>query len=60
MLIVVIVNAGEETRDLDARGRMCRKLRLLGDKGTDSLRSTGVEPVIGQIKGIRQLDCFLI
>jgi transposase len=51
---------GPAPRDLDARGRMDRKLRSKAGQAIYSLRKTIVEPVFGQIKGARGLDCFLL
>ena len=49
---------GRSPRDLDARGRMDRKLRSKGGQAIYGLRKTIVEPVFGQIKGARRLDRF--
>jgi len=49
---------GRAPRDLDARGRMDRKLRSAGGQAIYALRKTIVEPVFGQIKGGRRLDRF--
>ena len=49
---------GRAPRDLDARGRMDRKLRSVAGQAVYSLRKTIVEPVFGQIKGARGLDRF--
>ena len=49
---------GRAPRDLDARGRMDRKLRSVAGQAIYSLRKTIVEPVFGQIKGARRLDRF--
>ncbi len=49
---------GRAPRDLDARGRMDRKLRSKAGQAIDGLRKTIVEPVFGQIKGARRLDRF--
>ncbi|SBO44725.1 IS1182 family transposase [Cyanobium sp. NIES-981] len=49
---------GPEPRDLDARGRMDRKLRSKAGQAIYALRMTIVEPVFGQIKGARGLDRF--
>jgi hypothetical protein len=51
---------GPAPRDLDARGRMDRKLRSKAGQAIYALRKTIVEPVFGQIKGARGLDCFLL
>ena len=47
---------GRAPRDLDARGRMDRKLRSKAGQTIYGLRKTIVEPVFGQIKGARGLD----
>ena len=49
---------GRASRDLDARGRMDRKLRSVSGQAIYALRKTIVEPVFGQIKGSRRLDRF--
>jgi len=49
---------GRAPRDLDARGRMERKLRSKAGQAIYALRKTIVEPVFGQIKGARGLDHF--
>jgi transposase len=49
---------GKAPRDLDARGRMDRKLRSVAGQAIYALRKTVVEPVFGQIKGARRLDRF--
>ena len=49
---------GPVPRDLDARGRMDRKLRSRAGQAIYGLRKTIVEPVFGQIKGSRRLDRF--
>jgi len=49
---------GRALRDLDARGRMDRKLRSVAGQAIYALRKTIVEPVFGQIKGARRLDRF--
>uniref|UniRef100_UPI003F6A504F IS1182 family transposase n=1 Tax=Vulcanococcus sp. TaxID=2856995 RepID=UPI003F6A504F len=49
---------GPAPRDLDARGRMDRKLRSKAGQAIYALRKTIVEPVFGQIKGARGLDRF--
>ncbi|MCP9883125.1 IS1182 family transposase [Cyanobium sp. Alchichica 3B3-8F6] len=49
---------GRAPRDLDARGRMERKLRSKAGQAIYALRKTVVEPVFGQIKGSRGLDRF--
>jgi hypothetical protein len=49
---------GRIPRDLDARGRMDRKLRSKAGQAVYALRKTVVEPVFGQIKGARGLDRF--
>jgi transposase len=51
---------GPAPRDLDARGRMERKIRSKAGQAIYALRKTIVEPVFGQIKGARGLDCFLL
>ena len=49
---------GKPPADLDARGRMDRKLRSKAGQTVYALRKTIVEPVFGQIKGARGLDRF--
>jgi len=49
---------GRAPRDLNARGRMDRKLRSVTGQAIYALRKTVVEPVFGQIKGARGLDRF--
>ncbi|MCP9895111.1 transposase [Vulcanococcus limneticus Candia 3F8] len=49
---------GRAPRDLDARGRMSRKLRSKAGQAIYALRKTIVEPVFAQIKGARGLDRF--
>ncbi|MBM5822928.1 MAG: IS1182 family transposase [Cyanobacteria bacterium K_Offshore_surface_m2_011] len=49
---------GRAPRDLDARGRMDRKLRSVAGQAIYALRKTIVEPVFGQIKVARGLDRF--
>jgi hypothetical protein len=49
---------GRAPRDLDARGRMDRKLRSVNGQAIYALRKTVVEPVFGQIKVARRLDRF--
>jgi len=49
---------GRAPRDLDARGRMERKLRSKAGQAIYAVRKTVVEPVFGQIKGARGLDRF--
>jgi transposase len=51
---------GRAPKDLDARGRMDRKLRSKTGQAIYALRKTIVEPVFGQIKGSRRLDRFLL
>jgi transposase len=51
---------GPAPRDLDARGRMDRKLRSKAGQAIYALRKIIVEPVFGQIKGARGLDRFLL
>jgi len=51
---------GRPPKDLDARGRMDRKLRSKAGQAIYALRKTVVEPVFGQIKGSRRLDRFLL
>jgi len=51
---------GPAPRDLNARGRMNRKIRSKAGQAIYALRKTIVEPVFGQIKGARGLDCFLL
>jgi hypothetical protein len=51
---------GPAPRDLDARGRMDRKLRSKAGQVIYALRKIIVEPVFGQIKGARGLDRFLL
>jgi IS5 family transposase len=49
---------GKPPADLDARGRMERKLRSKAGQAIYGLRKTIVDPVFGQIKGARGLDRF--
>jgi transposase len=49
---------GRPPRDLNARGRMDRKLRSKAGQAIYGLRKTIVEPVFGQIKGARRMDRF--
>jgi len=49
---------GRPPKDLDARGRMERKLRSKSGQMIYAVRKTVVEPVFGQIKGARGLDRF--
>ena len=49
---------GRVPKDLDARGRMERKLRSKAGQAIYAVRKTVVEPVFGQIKGARGLDRF--
>ena len=49
---------GRAPKNLDARGRMDRKLRSKAGQAIYALRKTIVEPVFGQIKGSRRLDRF--
>ncbi|MCP9883498.1 IS1182 family transposase [Cyanobium sp. Alchichica 3B3-8F6] len=49
---------GRPPKDLDARGRMERKLRSKAGQTIYAVRKTVVEPVFGQIKGARGLDRF--
>ena len=49
---------GQAPRDLDARGRMDRKLRSKSGQAIYALRKTIVEPVFGPIQGTRGLDRF--
>ena len=51
---------GPAPRDLDAQGRMDRKLRSKAGQAIYALRKTIVEPVFGQIKEARGLDRFLL
>jgi hypothetical protein len=51
---------GPAPRGLDARVRMDRKLRSRAGQAVYALRKTIVEPVFGQTKGARGLDCFLL
>ena len=51
---------GPTPRDLDARGRMDRKIRSKAGQAIYALRKTIVEPVFGQIKAARGLDRFLL
>ena len=51
---------GPAPRNLDARGRMDRKIRCKAGQAIYALRKTIVEPVFGQIKGARGLDRFLL
>ena len=49
---------GRAPKNLDARGRMDRKLRSKAGQTVYALRKTIVEPVFGQINGSRRLDRF--
>jgi len=49
---------GRAPRDLDARGRIERKLRSKAGQAIYVMLKTVVEPVFGQIKGARGLDRF--
>jgi len=49
---------GRPPKNLDARGRMERKLRSKAGQAIYAVRKTVVEPVFGQIKGARGLDRF--
>lgn len=49
---------GPAPRDLDAKGRMDRKLRSVAGQAIYAVRKTIVEPVFVQIKGARGLDRF--
>ncbi len=51
---------GPAPQDLDARGRMDRKIRSKAGQAIYALRKTIVEPVFGQIKAARGLDHFLL
>jgi hypothetical protein len=51
---------GPTPRDLDARGRMDRKLRSKAGLAFYALRKIIAERVFGQIKGARGLDRFLL
>jgi transposase len=51
---------GPAPRDLDARGRMDRKLRSKAGQVIYALRKIIAEPVFGQIKGARGLYRFLL
>jgi transposase len=51
---------GPAPRDLDARGRMERKLRSKAGQAIYALRKIIAEPVFGQIKGAWGLDRFLL
>jgi transposase len=51
---------GPAPRDLDARGRMDRKIRSKAGQAIYAMRKTIVEPVFGQTKGARGLDRFLL
>ncbi|MEA5424705.1 IS1182 family transposase [Synechococcus sp. CCY9202] len=51
---------GPAPRDLDARGRMDRKIRSKAGQAIYALRKIIAEPVFGQIKGARGLDRFLL
>jgi transposase len=51
---------GPAPRDLDARGRMDRKLRSKAGQAIYALRKIIAEPVFGQIKRARGLDRFLL
>ena len=49
---------GRPPKDLDARGRMERRLRSKAGQAVYAVRKTVMEPVFGQIKGARGLDRF--
>jgi hypothetical protein len=51
---------GPAPRDLDARGRMDRKIRSKAGQAIYALRKIIAEPVFGQIKAARGLDRFLL
>lgn len=51
---------GPAPRDLHARERMDRKIHSKPGQTIYALLKTNVEPVFGQIKGARGLDCFLL
>jgi hypothetical protein len=51
---------GPAPRDLDARGRMDRKLRSKAGQAIYALRKIIAEPVFAQNKGARGLDRFLL
>ena len=51
---------GRAPKDLDARGRMDRKLRSKAGQAIYALRKTIVEPVFGQTKAVRGPDRFLL
>jgi hypothetical protein len=51
---------GPAPRDLNARGRMDRKLRSKAGQAIYALRKITAEPLFGQIKGARGLDRFLL
>ena len=51
---------GPAPRDLNARGRMDRKIRSKAGQAIYALRKTIVEPVFGQTKAARGLDRFLL
>ncbi len=51
---------GPTPRDLNARGRMDRKIRSKAGQAIYALRKTIVEPVFGQINAARGLDRFLL
>jgi hypothetical protein len=51
---------GAAPRDLDARGRMDRKIGSKAAQAIYALRKTIIEPVFGQTKAARGLDRFLL
>jgi hypothetical protein len=51
---------GPAPQDLDARGRMDRKIRSKAGQAIYSLRKISAEPVFGQIKDARGLGRFLL
>jgi hypothetical protein len=51
---------GPAPRDLNARGRMDRKIRSKAGQAIHALRKIIAEPVFGQIKAARGLDRFLL
>jgi len=52
------LSRGRPPKDLDASGRMERKLRSKAAQAIYAVRKTVVKPVFGQIKGARGLDQF--
>lgn len=49
---------GPESRDLDARGKMYRKIPSKAGQAIYAVRKSIVEPVFGRIERARCLDCF--